>query len=106
LPGPDHPHALEVDEFDKMVQQVRQMEMAMGSGVKNPVEAEMPEREWARRGVYAATHIPKGTIINRDMLKIVRPCVNVLEPKHIDLVAGKVARKDITAHEPIEWGSI
>ena len=106
LPGPDHPHALEVDEFGKMVQQIRRLELALGSGVKSPVEAEIPERRWARRGIYAAKDIPKGTVITKDMLKIVRPCLNTLEPKYVDLVVGRVAGKDIAVHEPIDWGSI
>jgi sialic acid synthase SpsE len=106
LPGPDHPYALEVDEFGEMVRQIRNLELALGSGIKEPVEAEIPERGWARRGIYAATDISKGATIRRDMLKIVRPCLSTLEPKYIDLVVGRIARKDIAAHEPIEWGSI
>ena len=106
LPGPDHPHALEVDEFTEMVRQIRHLELALGSGIKEPVEAEIPERGWARRGIYAAADISKGATIRRDMLKIVRPCLSALEPRYIDLVVGRVARKDIAAHEPIEWGSI
>ena len=104
LPGPDHPHALEVAEFGDMVRQVRHL--ALGNGAKVPVEAEIPEREWARRGIYAATDISKGTTIMRDMLKMVRPCLSALEPKYIDLIVGKVARRDIAAHEPIEWGDV
>ena len=106
LAGPDHQYALEIDEFREMVQQIRSLEKALGSGTKVPVETEIPERGWARRGIYAATDIPKGVKINRDMLKIVRPCLSALEPKYIDLVVGRIAGKDIAAHEPIEWGSI
>ena len=106
LPGPDHPYALEADEFGEMVQQVHYLKMALGSGIKEPVEAEISERGWARRGIYAATDISKGATINRNMLKIVRPCLNTLEPKYIDLVVGRIVKKYIAAHEPIEWGSI
>ncbi len=106
LPGPDHPHAMEVDELGEMVRQIRNLELALGSGIKEPVEAEIPERGWARRGIYAATDISKGAKIRRDMLKILRPCLSTLEPKYIDLVVGRIAKKDIAAHEPIERGSI
>jgi N,N'-diacetyllegionaminate synthase len=101
LPGPDHPYALEVSEFAEMVRQIRQLELALGSGIKTPVEAEVPERQWARRGIYAAVNIPEGTKITRDMLKIVRPCVDALEPGDIDIIVGKQAKKDIAAHEPV-----
>ncbi len=105
LPGPDHPYALEIDEFREMVRQIRLLESALGNGIKGPAEAEIPERKWARRGIYAAADIPRGTAITREMLKVVRPCAG-LEPKYIDLVVGRVARKDIAAHEPIEWGDV
>jgi sialic acid synthase SpsE len=106
LPGPDHPSALEVDEFKEMVRQIRHLELALGSGIKEPVEAEIPERGWARRGIYAASDISKGTIINREMLKIVRPHLDTLKPGDIDLVVGRIAKKDIAAHEPINWDNI
>jgi len=106
LPGPDHPYAIEADEFREMVQQIRHLEVAMGSGAKIPVENEIPERGWARRGIYAASDIRKGAVIERNMLKIVRPFLDALEPKYIDLVVGRIARRDIAANEPIGWGSI
>jgi N,N'-diacetyllegionaminate synthase len=105
LPGPDHPHALEVDEFREMVRQIRNLELALGDGVKAPVEAEMPEREW-RRGIYAATSIPKGTKITLEMLKIVRPCIDAFEPTDIDSVVGSVAKKNIAANEPINGENV
>ncbi len=105
LPGPDHPYALEVVEFKKMVQEIRSLEKALGSGAKVPVEAEIPERGWARRGIYAAADISRGTVITREMLKMVRPCLG-LEPKDIDLVMGRIAKKDISVHEPIRWENI
>ena len=106
LPGPDHPHSLGVAEFKEMVQQIRHLELALGSETKAPAETEIHERGWGRRGIYAAVDIPKGATINRDMLKIVRPCLNALEPKNIDLVLGKAAKRAIAANEPIEWENI
>jgi len=106
LPGPDHPYALEVSEFAEMVRQIRLLELALGSGTKAPAEAEIPERKWARRGIYAAVDIPGGTTITGEMLKMVRPCVDAFAPGDIDSVVGKTARKDIAANEPIEWGSM
>src|ERR1035437_7667243 len=43
-PGPDHSYALSVAEFADMVSNLRALEASLGSGVKEPVEAELGER--------------------------------------------------------------
>jgi len=73
LDGPDHPFALEVDEFAEMVKKIRDLEKALGDGEKKPTSAEMPERKFARRGIYARCDIPRGTILKHEMIKMVRP---------------------------------
>jgi len=101
LPGPDHPYALETAEFKEMVAQIRLLGKAMGDGIKRPVEAEIPERNWARRGIYAATGIKKGTVIISAMLKIVRPALGTLPPSSLGNIVEKPAKRDITAEEAI-----
>ena len=102
LKGPDHPHSLEPAEFKSMVQDLRNIEAAMGTGVKGPVPEEMEERKWARRGLYAKKAIPAGTALTEDMLDIVRPCFH-LGPLDLPLVLGRPARKAIAAGEAIMW---
>jgi N,N'-diacetyllegionaminate synthase len=52
LPGPDHPFAVTMDEFGDMVQQVRLLEQALGTGEKAPTDAELAKRHRMRRGSY------------------------------------------------------
>lgn len=105
LTGPDHPHSMEVDEFESMIRDIRCLEVALGTGVKAPMAMELPERRWARRGLYARVDIPRGTAITREMLKVVRPCLG-LEPRNLEQVVGRVARVDIPAHAPLTWESV
>lgn len=105
LPGPDHPHSMEVEELETMIREIRCLEAALGTGMKAPVEAELDERNWARRGIYARVDIPPGTVITREMLKVVRPCFD-LEPRYLEAVVGRVARAGIPAHAPITWESV
>jgi len=102
LPGPDHPYAMQVDEFGVMVKEIRNLEKALGSGTKAPAEAEIPERQWARRGLYAKQNIAKGSVITEDMIKLVRPCM-VLGPSDLPIVLGRTAREDIAEDEAISW---
>ncbi|MBI3463386.1 MAG: N-acetylneuraminate synthase family protein, partial [Planctomycetes bacterium] len=100
LDGPDHPHSLESNEFAQMVLNIRQIEAALGDGVKRPAEDEMPERQWARRGVYARIDIPAGATLAPEMLYCVRPCVGVAA-EHLSQLVGRRLRDHLTAKEPI-----
>jgi len=72
LPGPDHPYALDIDEFTEMVAEIRNLEAALGSGLKQPAPGEIPERIGARRAVYASRDIPAVILLQPEMLKVVR----------------------------------
>jgi len=50
--GPDHPFAMTMDEFADMSAQIRQLELALGDGSKNPVPSELEKQYRVRRGIY------------------------------------------------------
>jgi len=103
-PGPDHPFALEVDEFAQMVLQIRQLEKALEGGTKTYRPGEEEERVLARRAVYANENIPKGKVIRREMVKIVRHAYREGIPAdHWERVDGKSASREIEANEVITW---
>jgi N,N'-diacetyllegionaminate synthase len=102
LKGPDHPFALEPPELKAMVSGVREARMALGDGRKiGPTPEEKGEMyEMARRSIVAATEIPAGTTIRREMLTVKRPGYGI-KPKFIDWVVGRIAKKDIAEDEVI-----
>ena len=103
LPGPDHPFAVEPGELKEMVRQIRDVEAAMGDGLKlgpSPEEQEMYLK--ARRSLVAARAIPKGTPIARDMIAIKRPGSGI-RPKFLDLLVGRVAKVDIEEDTVLTW---
>jgi sialic acid synthase SpsE len=104
LEGPDHPFAIEPDELKAMVAGVREVEAALGNGrLEGPSADEAGEMyQLARRSVVAATDIPAGTEITREMLTIKRPGYGV-PPKHIDLIVGRTARVDIEFDDIVTW---
>jgi N-acetylneuraminate synthase/N,N'-diacetyllegionaminate synthase len=105
LPGPDHGMSLEPDEFNEMVKNIREVEASLGDGVKRVTESEKGVREVARRSVVAVVDIPAGTSITREMLDIKRPGTGI-EPKRIDEVVGKRAKRLIKRDELIAWDSL
>jgi N,N'-diacetyllegionaminate synthase len=104
MEGPDHPFAIEPDELRALVRGVREVEASLGDGrLKGPSEAEGKEMyTLARRSLIAATDIPAGTEITREMLTVKRPGYGI-PPKQLELVVGRPARVDIGFDDIITW---
>ncbi|MGE4297188.1 MAG: N-acetylneuraminate synthase [Desulfovibrionaceae bacterium] len=102
LPGPDHTSSLEPVEFKRMVEAVRNVEAALGDGVKRPVRNEVEIQEKMRRSVVVVREYPAGTVLTRDMLAIKRPGLG-LAPKEIDRIVGMKLLQDVEADEPLNW---
>lgn len=103
MEGPDHPFAIEPDELKELVRQIREVESALGDGRKlGPTDDEMEFYEKARRSVHAAVDIPAGILISEEMLVCKRPGYGV-RPKHLPLLVGRRALRDIAADEWITW---
>ncbi|MCJ7790471.1 MAG: N-acetylneuraminate synthase family protein [Candidatus Atribacteria bacterium] len=102
LKGPDHSYALTVEEFDQMIKEIRNLEDALGNGVKEPVSGEISERVGARRSIYSVIKIHQGEKISPEMIKIVRHAYG-LKPSEADKIIGRKAKVDIDANLPITW---
>ncbi len=100
LNGPDHPYAMEVEEFRRMVSEVRNLEKALGDGIKRPSPNETAERTGARRSIYAKVDMAKGEVVTSDKLKLVRHVCG-LEPKELGRVIGKTAARDLRKDMPV-----
>ena len=73
LPGPDHRASLEPQDLVKLVKGIRNIESALGDGIKRPAAEELNTSEVARRSLVAARFIPAGTALTVDLLDILRP---------------------------------
>lgn len=101
LPGPDHKASLEPDELAAMVTAVRNIELALGDGVKCPSASEMGNREVARKSLVAARDIQKGELLSEENLTVKRPATG-LSPMFWDRVIGKKAGRNYRVDEQIE----
>ena len=73
LPGPDHMASLEPAEFAEMVSAIRNIEQALGDGVKRPSASEARNMPVARKSVVAATAIGAGEVFSDSNLTVKRP---------------------------------
>lgn len=100
--GPDHPHSMDVNEFKRMVNYVRELEAAMGSTSKVVVEEEAETVIVQRRGLYTTRAISKGTVIAKEDIIELRPALGIA-PKYKVNVIGRTASRDLEADSPIQW---
>lgn len=101
MSGPDHKASLEPDELVAMVSAIRNIEVALGSGIKSPSESESKNIEVARKSVVAKVAIKKGEIFSEQNLAIKRPGSGI-SPMRWYEVLGRVASRDFGADELIE----
>ncbi|WP_022761347.1 N-acetylneuraminate synthase [Butyrivibrio sp. AD3002] len=101
MEGPDHKASLEPDELRQMVLSVRNIEMALGDGNKQPTEAELKNRLVARKSIIAAKEIKAGDIFSEDNLTTKRPGSGI-SPMRWNEVIGQKAKRDFKEDELIE----
>lgn len=102
LPGPDHKASLEPRQLAQMIAMVREVEVALGSDVKEPVTAELEVRDVARRSIVAARDLAPGTVVAAEDLVLLRPGTGVA-PKYLEAIAGRVVRRQVGAGQPLDW---
>jgi len=103
--GPDHSYAMDVPEMAAMIREVRLLEAALGSPIKQVTPAEAETVIIQRRGLFAKTDISAGTTITHEMIEPLRPAIGIA-PKYIDLVVGRKAKVDINEGESRTWERI
>jgi N-acetylneuraminate synthase len=71
--GPDHQASIEPDELVSLVRSIREVEVALGSGIKNPSVSELKNIASVRKSIVAITDIKIGEKFSTDNLDIKRP---------------------------------
>ncbi len=101
LPGPDHKASLEPDELKAMITAIRNIELAMGDGIKRPSPSEIKNKPIARKSIVAACAIHAGEVFTESNLAVKRPGTG-LSPMDWDDVLGRNALRDFAPDELIE----
>lgn len=101
LPGPDHRASIEPDQLAQLVRAIRNIELAMGDGIKRPGASELRNRPVARKSIVASRPIVRGERFGNDNLTAKRPGTGV-SPMRWDEVIERVATRDYAADEPID----
>lgn len=101
MSGPDHRASLEPDELKAMVAGIRNIERAMGDGIKRPSPSELKNKPIARKSLVAARNIKAGELFSYDNLTAKRPGTGI-SPMKWDEVVGRSSPRDFSEDELIE----
>lgn len=105
LEGPDHKASLNPIEFKAMVEAIRNIEVAMGDGVRKFSKNELDIKKVARKSIITNQFIKKDTILKKDMLSIKRPG-NGISPKCLDNIIGKKVNRDLNKDYLLKWDDL
>jgi N,N'-diacetyllegionaminate synthase len=101
LPGPDHRASIEPDELNNMVTAIRNIEEALGDGIKRPSASESKNISIARKSLVASCSIKSGEIFTERNISVKRPGTG-LSPMLWDKVLGSKAPRNFFPDEFIE----
>ena len=101
LPGPDHKASLEPSELKSMVTAIRNIEVALGDGIKRPTPSEAKNIPIVRKSIVASKSIQLGEVFTTKNLTTKRPGTGI-SPMRFDEVLGKKARRNLAEDDLIE----
>ena len=101
LPGPDHQASLEPNELQEMIRTIRNVEQAMGDGIKEVMPSEAENRDIVRKSLVAIKRIKKGEIFTSENLSTKRPG-NGISPMNWNLIIGKSSKNNYEIDELIK----
>lgn len=102
MEGPDHKASLEPAELKEMVDRIRNIEQALGDGIKRPNASEMKIMEVARKVLVVNRKLKEGEILQREDIEIKRAGKGI-SPYDLEKVTGRRLIKQIMEDEPLTW---
>jgi N,N'-diacetyllegionaminate synthase len=105
LSGPDHAASMNPVEMKKLVDEIRNTELVLGSGEKKPSDTELPIRELVRKSVTLKRELSEGVEISIDDLILLRPG-NGISPSELPQLIGKKLNIDLPKGTTLLWEHI
>ena len=101
LPGPDHAASLDPIELSLLVRSIRNIDIAMGNGIKTISEGEKENLLVSRKSLVASRYIKKGEPFSESNLTAKRPASGI-SPMEFESIILKVANRDYCENEIID----
>ena len=105
MDGPDHQASLDPEELKSMVIGIRNIEKALGDGIKKPSISEKPNINIVRKSIVARLEIKKGEVFTEDNLTVKRPG-NGINPMEWNNIIGRKLKQNLDSIQPLSWDHI
>ncbi len=92
LPGPDHAASIEPKELAELVAGIRAIEVALGTGIKQPCAIEIANRAVARKSLMAARDLEAGAVLAEGDVTVMRPGDGVSPMDYWDMLGTRTSR--------------
>ena len=103
--GPDHAASIEPDQMTALVKGIREVEAGLGGSVRRFCEKEFGQRKVHRRSIAIKNPIKAGEPLTNDNITVKRPGIGI-KPKHVDVILGKKAARDLTPETLLRWEDV
>jgi N-acetylneuraminate synthase len=101
MEGPDHRASLEPDAFAEMARAIRAVEVALGTGLKQPAQSELPNLDVARKSLVASRAIARGEVFTEANLGVKRPGTGI-SPMRTWALLGRAATRSYAPDDRID----
>lgn len=101
MDGPDHKASLSPEELENMTKSIRNIECALGDGIKTLRHSEILIRDVVRKSIVSKENIKKGEKLAKGNITLKRPGIGI-KPKYLENIIGLRAKQDIAADEIIQ----
>lgn len=105
LPGNDHYHAGDPEDFKMAIANFKWIDTVLGSGVKTVLACEEIPRREARRSLVLTRNMSAGEVITENDLMPKRPGTGI-SPEYIDIVIGRKVLRDLEEDTILTWAMI
>lgn len=105
LPGNDHYHAGEPEDFKRAIENFKWIDNILGKGEKTVLECEIVPRKEARRSLVLTRKMKKGEIISERDIMPKRPGIGI-SPQYTEIVIGRRVTRDLEEDTILMWDMI
>lgn len=102
MPGNDHYHAGNQEDFKKAIANFKWIDTVLGSAEKTVLDCELIPRREARRSLVLTRDMKEGEIIKEEDLMAKRPGTGI-SPEFAEIVVGRKAVKDLKEDTILTW---
>ncbi|MDP9014354.1 MAG: N-acetylneuraminate synthase family protein [Pseudomonadota bacterium] len=105
--GPDHGFSMNPQAWRDMVEATRELDLALGNGIKRVEANELQTAVLQRRALRLARDLPAGSVLAREHLCVLRPCpADAISPMHLNHLPGQVLARDKKSGDHLRWSDL